>query len=143
MEPYPSTSFYFELQFNNENIPFQEVSGISAEIEREADPYLEDQSKFKIPTPPKYTNLTLKRGVLPADSKLKKWCSDSISGGLSIPIKTYDVSVVLLDPSGVVMIKWTFHKAWPVKWTLSDFKSEENNIIIESIELAYNYFERT
>jgi phage tail-like protein len=38
-------------------------------------------------------------------------------------------------------MQWTFNNAYPVKYAVSDLNSQESNIAIESIELAYTYFE--
>jgi T4-like virus tail tube protein gp19 len=38
-------------------------------------------------------------------------------------------------------MKWTFHKAHPVKYSFSDLKAQESGLVIESIDLAYTYFE--
>lgn len=35
---------------------------------------------------------------------------------------------------------WTFYNAYSVKYSVSDIKSQENELVIESIELAYTYF---
>lgn len=138
----PSTSFYFELLFQDEKIAFQEVSGISAELNVEEITPTEDHFKHKLSSGVKHGNLILKRGMLPANSKFLEWCNGILEGDLSTAIQPHDVSVALLDSSGGVLMKWTFHKAWPAKWTVSDLKSQENNLPIESIELTYNYFER-
>ena len=37
---------------------------------------------------------------------------------------------------------WSFIKAWPVKWVVADLKATDNAIVIETIELAYQYFRR-
>jgi hypothetical protein len=36
-------------------------------------------------------------------------------------------------------MSWNFVKAYPVKWAINDLKSQESNILIETIELAYQY----
>ncbi len=142
METYPSPSFYFELHFKNEKIAFKEVSGISVDFNVDEDTPTEDHFKLSLSSGVKHGNLTLKRGMLPSNSKFFEWCNGILQGDLSTAIQPHDVSVALLDSSGGVLMKWTFHRAWPVKWSISDFKSEENNLIVESIELTYNYFER-
>ncbi len=138
----PSTSFYFELLFQDEKIAFQEVSGISAELNVEEITPTEDHFKLKLSSEVKHGNLALKRGMLPSNSKFFEWCNGMLEGDLSTAVQPHDVSVALLDSSGGVLMKWTFHRAWPVKLTVSDLKSQENNLPIESIELTYNYFER-
>lgn len=138
----PSPSFYFELLFQDEKIAFQEVSGISAELNVEEITPTEDHFKLNLRSGVKHGNLILKRGMLPSNSKFFEWCKGILEGDLSNAIQTHDVSVALLDSSGGVLMKWTFHNAWPIKWSVSDLKSLENNLLLESKELTYNYSER-
>jgi len=46
----------------------------------------------------------------------------------------------LFNPDGTVSVMWTFYNAYPVKYSVSDLKSQENELVLESIELAYTYF---
>jgi len=47
----------------------------------------------------------------------------------------------LLNAKGEVLIKWTFHNTYPVQYAASDLKSQESEILVETIELAYTYFD--
>lgn len=134
--------FYFVLQFGNEKIAFQEISGISEELNfEEVVCGGENRFKYKLPTIATSQNLMLKRALVPVSSKLVEWCKNSIGGGLSNKIVPADISVNLLDASSYVCMKWTFHKAYPVKYAFSDLKSQESALVIESIDLAYTYFD--
>ena len=62
--------------------------------------------------------------------------------GLVTAIQTHDVSVSLLIKM-VVFLGWDFYNAYPVKYAVSDLKAQESEIVIESLELAYTYFEIT
>ncbi|MCW3072051.1 MAG: phage tail protein [Bacteroidetes bacterium] len=138
---YP-VSFYFELSFNGEDAAFQEVSGISRELSvEEVVCGGENRFKYRLPTVSTSQNLVLKRALVPEGSQLIDWCSQSIDAGLVAGIITQDVSLSLFDAWGNVCIMWTFHKAYPVKYSVSDLKSQENGLVIESIELAYTYFD--
>jgi phage tail-like protein len=35
---------------------------------------------------------------------------------------------------------WNVVHAYPIKWSVSEFNAEKSQLAIESIELAYNYF---
>ncbi|WP_443632946.1 phage tail protein [Candidatus Marifrigoribacter sp. Uisw_064] len=35
---------------------------------------------------------------------------------------------------------WNFIKAWPVAWSVASLESMNNEILIESISMSYNYF---
>lgn len=138
---YP-VSFYFSLSFNGEDAAFQEVSGISKEMSvEEVVSGGENRFKYRLPNISTSQNLVLKRALVPKGSQLVNWCASSLDAGLANPVRVHDVSVSLLDADGLVCAKWTFYKAYPVKYSVSDFKSQESGIVIESIELAYTYFQ--
>jgi phage tail-like protein len=133
--------FYFKLSFKGEDAAFQEVSGMSKETGvEEVVCGGENRFKYRLPTVATSQNLILKRAMVASGSKLVSWCASSIEGGMTKPIETHDLSVNLLDATGKVCKTWIFYNAYPVKYSVSDLKSQENDLVIESIELAYNYF---
>lgn len=48
-----------------------------------------------------------------------------------------NVLVSLLNGTGVPVSSWLFMKAYPVKWSVSDLNADQNEVVIESLELAY------
>ncbi len=140
---YP-VGFYFELSFKGEDAAFQEVSGLTKELSlEEVTCGGENRFKYRLPTVVTGQNLVLKRAHISEGSELAAWCEGTLVGGLAKAIETHDVSVSLLDEEGLVSSMWTFFGAYPVKYSISDLKSQESEIVIESIELAYTYFEIT
>ncbi|WP_460219968.1 phage tail protein [Psychroserpens sp. MEBiC05023] len=134
--------FYFELSLDGENIAFKEVSGISKELGiEEVKSGGENRFKYRLPTITSSKNLVLKRAIAPNNSSLVKWCSDTLDGGLTQPIRPQDLTVNLLNEKGEVLMKWLFYKAYPVKYAIADLKSRDNEVLVESVELAYTYFE--
>ncbi len=134
--------FYFALSFKGEDAAFKEVSGISKELGiEEVTSGGENRFKYRLPTLTSTKNLVLKRAIVPKNSKLTKWCSSTLDGGLAKPIKPRDLAVNLLNEKGDVLIKWVFHNAYPVKYSIADLKSQESEILLETMELAYTYFE--
>ena len=137
-----AVSFYFELSFKGEDSAFQEVSGISKElVVEEVIGGGENRFKYRLPKISTHQNLVLKRALVPDGTELIDWCANTIDTGMVDSIETHDVSLSLLNTSGDVSVMWTFFKAYPVKYVVSDLKSTENSIVIETIELAYTYFE--
>jgi phage tail-like protein len=133
------TSFYFQLLFKQEKIAFQEVSGISKELN--AEEILsggDNQFKSKLPIAPTSRNLILKRVVVPVNSNLVTWCENSDALFRVIP---NDISINLMDANDLVCMKWTFYNAYPIFFSFSDLKSQENYLAFESIELAYDNFQ--
>jgi len=136
--------FYFQLSFKGQDAAFQEVSGITKEMTvEEVVCGGENRFKYRLPNVVTSQNLVLKRALIPDGSELADWCAATMDDDLAYAIETHDISVSLLDKDGDVSIMWTFYKAYPIKYSISDLKSQENEIVMESIEFAYTYFEIT
>jgi len=142
MEANYPLGFYFELSFMGEDAAFQEVSGISKELGvEEVVCGGENRFKYKLPTVATSQNLVLKRALVPSGSQLLNWCANCIDQSFANKITTHDVSLRLLSTDSSLLKMWTFYKAYPIKYSVSDFKSQENQLTIETIELAYTYFQ--
>lgn len=146
---YPPPAFYFKVNFSGfgsySDTSFQEVSGISREMETE-DVVEGGENRFvhRLPKAMKYQKLVLKRGIATVRSELVKWCRSVLEGGFSQPIKPMPfVQVSLMNAEGRAIRVWTFTNVYPVKWEVGGFSSTKNEVAIESIELSYNDFSRT
>jgi len=134
--------FYFELSFKGVDAAFQEVTGISKQMGiEEVSSGGENRFKYRLPTVTTNENLILKRAMIPAGSKLLAWCAQCIDGGLATKIETRDITVSLFDANRQVCCKWIFYNAYPIKYSVSDLHSQKNELLIESIEMAYTYFD--
>jgi len=136
---YPPLGFHFKVEFNN--IPgefeFQSVSGLTIELDtEEIAEGGENRFKHKLPVRTSFPNLVLKRGIK-INSDLVKWCRDALEDFVITPT---DLTISLLNEEHEPLTTWNVVHAWPVKWSMEDFNAEESKIAIESIELAYNYF---
>lgn len=152
-EYYPPGAFYFTVTIlgsgtalsvlTDIDASFQEVTGIQAEfgVEEVAEGG-ENRFVHRLPLPAKYPNLVLKRGVVTKDSFLAEWFGQTVGSGLSLPILTQNLLVTLLSPDGLPAIVWLFVNAWPVRWEVGALDAQRNEILVETLELAYNYFER-
>lgn len=139
----PPVGFYFTLSFNGEEYGFQEVSGISIHMEtNEIAQGGENRFVHRVPTSVKFQNLVLKRGMASQNSALLRWCQETLEGNMSNPIKTHTILVQLLDTgSGVISSSWQFYNAYPVKWSVSPLLSNTNEVVIETLEMVYSYFQ--
>lgn len=143
---YPAVDFYFQLAL--EGLPathstaFQEVSGISVALEAEDTRAGLNTNKHRPPAPAKYSNLVLKRGFMSPDSEVAKWLSTTIDGDFSRPITPHNVQLSLCSAAGVALAIWEFEQAWPVAWSVSEFKSPDGALAVEKLELAYTSFVR-
>lgn len=135
--------FHFKVEFGatspDEDNRFQEVTGLSAEVTTEelreggVNDYV-----HRLPNGAKYGNLVMKRGLI-NDSEVAGWFRDAIENFVFDP---KDVTVTLLNEEHDPLASWEFLRAYPVKWSVSDFKAQDNALAIESLELAYRSFRR-
>lgn len=136
---YPPVAFHFKVEFTNlrSEYEFQSVSGLSIELEtEEIAEGGENRFKHKLPVRTKFPNLVLKRGLL-TDSALIRWCRDAVEDYKIVPT---DLTISLLNEDHEPLMTWNVVHAWPLKWSMPDFNAEESKMVIETIELAYNYF---
>jgi phage tail-like protein len=146
MNYYPPVGFYFRVEIpdfagkGDADSNFQEVSGLTAEIEVEK--YQEGGEngfQHNLPKPAKFPNLVLKRGLL-TDSKMITWLKDAIENFKFAP---KNVTVTLMNQKGEPLVAWEFIGAYPIKWDISAFNSMDNSIVSETIELVFKSSKRS
>lgn len=135
-------AFHFKVEFlglptGDADTRFQSVGGLSSSIEtdslREGG---ENRFEHALPTRTSYGDLVLKRGFLTTSSVLD-WCQKAMR---TLEIHPVDLNVVLLSPEHTPAMTWKVKGAWPKKWSVADFNAEASAIVIESLELGYQYF---
>lgn len=152
---HPPVSFYFTVTIlglgAGTDTSFSEVQGLGMERPMlEVKEGGENRFTHRLPERAKFGNLILKRGVLLPVSGLAVWCKAMLESDLDhpdlpgdlldTPILTQDVIVSLLTADGLPLMFWHFVNAWPVKWEVSNLSADKNELAIETIELAYQYF---
>ena len=138
---YPPLGFHFRVKFgisgNTADARFQSVSGLSVEYDyenfREGG---ENRFEQKLPVRTKYGDMVLKRGML-TNSEVVNWCNRAFRDRQFEPS---DITVILLNEKGEPLKTWKVAHAIPKKWMVSDLNSMENAIVIETLELTYQYF---
>ena len=132
---WPQPKFSFSVKIGDVEIMFQEVTGLSSEME--AIKYRGVNSKVsstvKMPGFKKYGNVTMKKGIFKDDKAL--WTMYNAVKMNTIEKKA--VTISLLDEDQGVAMSWTLTNAFPTKITVTDMKSDGNEAVIESMELAY------
>lgn len=143
----PAASFHFTVAIGG--VPgetsFQEVSGLKAEwtVEEVVEG---GQNRFvhKLPSRTRYSPLVLKRGVVPGESKLADWLTASFRSAVTAKrVQPKNLVILLLDGRSRPIVKWWVADAYPIAWDHSALSSMESNLLIETIELSYSFFERT
>lgn len=132
---WPLPKFYFQVKWGDQEMSFQEVSGLDIEAQpieyRHGDS--PDFSVIKMPGIKKTGNVTMKKGVFTADNKFWDWFSQI---KMNI-IKRQTVTITLLDEKKGATMVWTLANAFPTKITGTDLKSDGNEVAIETIEIAH------
>jgi phage tail-like protein len=144
---YPPVCFYFEVKFVGITAPgdssFAEADGLESELGlMEIKEGGENRFSHRLPDRASHRNLTLKRGVMPANSELATWCKTTLESDFTPRVTTRNITVSLLDEEGNPLLAWTFFNAWPVKWSLAGLDAKKNEIALETLEFAYSYCER-
>jgi phage tail-like protein len=52
------------------------------------------------------------------------------------------VNIVLTDSLGNEKWRWVFEKAYPVKWSGSEFNASTSAVFVENVEFAHNGIRR-
>ena len=139
---YPPVGFFFRVDFQlggvqSTDAMFQEVNGFNAELQtEEIKEGGENRYSQTLPVRAKYTSLVLKRGLI-VNSAIVKWCKDAIE---NLDIQPITVVVTLLNEKNEPLLVYNFTNAWPKKWSVSDFNAQESKIVVETLELSYQYF---
>ncbi len=146
----PPVGFRFELKFfesetqapfidsEGPDACFQEVSGMSVEFEVESVADGASPSVPKLPKKPVFPDLVLKRGLL-LESKILSWIFTLLEDS-QMEVTPLDVEVSLKNEEGQPLLNFRFYKAWPKKWGISDFNAMDSGLVIETLELSYEYF---
>lgn len=143
MFDYPSTGYHFAVYFhgllpNPVDAGFQSVSGLSVTVNTAEYPEGgENRFVHKMPTGLKFETLKLKRGLKAAPSPLRTWCKQVYEKFAFQPL---DLVIVLMNEKHIPLQSWMVVGAYPIKYEISDFNAEEAKIVIESLELNYQYF---
>jgi phage tail-like protein len=138
---YPPVSFHFRVEViglsNANDVRFTEVGGLAFEVTtEEVAEGGENRFMQKYPGRVKYPELVLKRGLL-VKSKVFDWIRDSIARD---QIEPKNVDVQLLNESHEPLVTWHVVNAFPTKWAVSDLNSTSNTVVVETLQLYYQYF---
>ena len=145
LNPDPPLSHRFGVFFfaggvipNPIDIRFQKVSGLSAEVNTtEINEGGQNLYAHRIPVKINYNNLVLERGMV-IGSPLNIEFNVALSLFKFAPS---NVMVTLFNDKSIPLAGWFFTKAYPVKWSVSDFDAEANSVVIDTMELAYTRFQ--
>jgi phage tail-like protein len=113
---------------------FSECSGMDATIE--VMDFKEgglNSHVWKFPTRASHSNITLKHGAIYLYDDLWSWHYDWVQGKGT----RKDGLIVLKDNAGRPAKIWKFKRGIPVKWSGPALNASQNNVAIESLEIAH------
>ncbi len=135
-DPYSAFNFLVEID-GVTTAGFSECSGLTTETDvieyRNGD---EDITVRKLPGLRKYTNIVLKRGYTDSQ-ELWEWRKTVIDG----KTERHTGSITLLDEAREVALRWNFREGWPSKWEGAAFNAKNNEVAIETLEIACEHIE--
>lgn len=139
----PPVGFHFKVEVLglaralDDDVRFTDVGGLSFELAAEEVPE-GGENRFiqRYPQRAKYPDLVLKRGLLKS-SAIWDWTRDCIE---NLDIQPKNVDVKLLNEKHEPLMTWHLIGAYPVKWAVSDLSASSNAYVVETLQLAYQYF---
>ena len=135
MSEYPLPQFHFQVEWGGQRLGFSEVSGLNIEVQvieyREG--ISSDYSAIKMPGIKKYSNITLKRGIVPKDNEFFDWLN-TVSLN---QVERRDLVISLLNENHEPVMVWKAKNAFPVKIEGPELNASANEVAIESLELAH------
>lgn len=132
---WPLPKFHFSVKWGDQEMSFQEVTGLDAQSE-EIKYRVGNSPVFsviKMPGLIKYSNVTMKKGIFKGDNKFWEWFSQIKQN----TIKRIDITISLLDETNTPTMVWTLKNAWPSKISGYELKAESNEVAVESIEIVH------
>ena len=142
MFDYPFTGFHFLVVFEifpqvPNDFRFQEVSGLTVDVN--LDTYNEGgENRFvhRLPGRTRYSDLVLKRGMTLV-SGITAWCVDAIE---NFNYQPTNMLISLLNEDHLPVSSWYIANAIPIKYDITGLNAEQNQIVIESLTLRYEYY---
>jgi phage tail-like protein len=139
---YPPVGFHFKVEVtgcsNDLDVRFTDVSGLSVEMgTEEVAEGGENRFIQKYPTRTKYPELVLKRGLVLPDSGIWTWAKKCLEDYV---IEPRSIFIKLLNEAHEPLMTWNVVGAYPTKWAVSDLGASNNAVVIESLQLFYQYF---
>ncbi len=136
MATYPIPVFHYKVSWNNQDIGFSDVSGLTQEtqpIEYRDGLMSGNTVPLKRPGLKKVNNITLKRGIVEKNNDLFNWFNNNGAPN----VERRDITISLLNDEGNPVMVWNISQAWPIKLEGPGLKATGNEVAIESIELVH------
>jgi phage tail-like protein len=136
VDPFAQYNFMVEID-GVTRAGFTEASGLT--VEQDIIEYREGSEVArarKLPGLTKYTNITLKRGLV-GDAELWEWRKSTIDG----QTERRAGSIVLLDESRQEVMRWNFVEGWVAKWEGPTLNATANEVAVETLKICHKKLE--
>jgi phage tail-like protein len=133
---HPMPSYHFTVQWGGARIGFQEVSGlnIQADVVEFRDGSDPESHPRKMPGQLNYSNIVLKRGIVPSDNEFFAWINTI---QLNV-VERRDVVVQLLNHQHNPVMTWKIRNAFPVRYSGPVLSANTSEVAMEELELAHD-----
>ena len=143
MPDLPLLGFHFSLELQGEVTGyFTECSGIGSEheiVEHKVVTPKGQQVVMKLPGRLKWENITLKKGLT---SSMEIWDWRKLVEDGKVEEARRNGSIIMYDQELKPVAEWNFSRAWPVKVSGPQPKSDGNDISLEELTIAHEYITR-
>ena len=129
------TRYNFQVDWGGNQIGFSEISGLNMEIEpilvRNGD--FKEEVEIKIPGLIKYSEVTLKRGIMKNDNDFFNWINTKNFGNL----ERRNIVIRLLNERQEPVVVWKLKNCFPTKYIGPVLQANDSNIAIESLVIVH------
>src|SRR5215510_10613198 len=139
---YPQPGFHFQVVFelfppSVNDMRFQEVSGLTVSTEFESWPEGgENRFSHQLPKNLQFGELVLKRGKF-MGSGILHWARKAME---QFQYKPTNLMLSLLDDNHLPIYNWYVVNAIPKRLEISGINAANNEILVETLALTYQYF---
>jgi phage tail-like protein len=138
IERYPYPAYNFKVNVTNVDTgetvsgSFSEASGLTVDVQPiEYRDGTDDTTVRKVRGLRKLSNITLKRGI---SGHIGFW--NWVLAGINGDVDRQQGFIALLNEDRVEVMRWNFKQAWPTKYTGPSMNAKNNEIALETLELA-------
>lgn len=136
MASYPLPVFQFSVLLRGSTLGFSEASGLTVEAQmmEYRDGMMKEFSSIKMPGLRKYSDITLKKGVMVEDNGFYEMWKETADLG-NVP--RGEVVISLLNEKQEPVMVWNAKNAWALKVEGPGLKAMGNEVAVETLVLAH------
>jgi phage tail-like protein len=141
-QPRPGSFFLLKLGGKESVGVFKEASGFDSETDVIEHKFVDQTGRVairKVAGNPKWSNITLKRGV-DEQKDIWAWRKQVIDKGADAA--RVDGTIELCDIDGGTIATYQFVQGWPIKYVAATLDASSNNVALEELHICHEGFTR-